>query len=444
MQSIYDPILEEIRKKDIALDLGTSFQGEYGAGVAYTTAQSVAFGGLLYVCIQDGTGQQPDTATGYWSEITNKGDAGPQGIQGIQGEPGSAAATSIAVDGLYFASDLDSGFVRSGADNIVIKTGATDALALDASQNATFSSNVIITGNLNGLDIQQNANNSLVIGTGAGSALAGDADNVIMGVGAADAATSLSKSVVIGKDAIGVGAYTGSGYVVIGHEAGNSLTSSLPGVLIGQGAGKSVSSRHNVVAIGADAAKNAICNSGNIYIGYNAGINSGGGANCIYLGNSVAAQNSGGLDNVVIGASAANATQNLSGSVVIGKGALQSGNGTSADNVIIGDGAGKNLSSGGGNVLLGHDAGAQLTTESNQLVVANSNTLTPLLAGDFTDKNIGINSTDYGSGAGVLALADVTTAPTSNPTGGGVIYFDAGVLKIRTSTGVYTVNVTAV
>jgi hypothetical protein len=43
-----------------------------------------------------------------------------------------------------------------------------------------------------------------------------------------------------------------------------------------------------------------------------------------------------------------------------------------------------------------------------------------------------------GSGQGVLAIANATTAPTSNPTGGGILYVDGGALKYRGSSGTVT------
>ncbi len=43
-----------------------------------------------------------------------------------------------------------------------------------------------------------------------------------------------------------------------------------------------------------------------------------------------------------------------------------------------------------------------------------------------------------GGGQGVLAIANATTAPTSNPTGGGILYVSGGALKYRGSSGTVT------
>ena len=53
--------------------------------------------------------------------------------------------------------------------------------------------------------------------------------------------------------------------------------------------------------------------------------------------------------------------------------------------------------------------------------------------------NAGVGtSTQFGSGAGVLGMANATTVPTTNPTGGGVLYIQAGALKYRGSSGTVT------
>jgi hypothetical protein len=44
----------------------------------------------------------------------------------------------------------------------------------------------------------------------------------------------------------------------------------------------------------------------------------------------------------------------------------------------------------------------------------------------------------YGSGTGVVCVLNATTAPTTNPTGGGVLYAEAGALKWRGSGGTVT------
>lgn len=52
--------------------------------------------------------------------------------------------------------------------------------------------------------------------------------------------------------------------------------------------------------------------------------------------------------------------------------------------------------------------------------------------------SLGLNTTDYGGGDGVIGLANASRVPSSNPTGGGVFYAEAGALKWRGSGGTIT------
>ena len=53
--------------------------------------------------------------------------------------------------------------------------------------------------------------------------------------------------------------------------------------------------------------------------------------------------------------------------------------------------------------------------------------------------NLGLGTTSFGaSSQGVLAIANAVAVPTGNPTGGGVLYVEAGALKYRGSSGTIT------
>ncbi|MCA9368484.1 hypothetical protein KC887_09630, partial [Candidatus Kaiserbacteria bacterium] len=49
----------------------------------------------------------------------------------------------------------------------------------------------------------------------------------------------------------------------------------------------------------------------------------------------------------------------------------------------------------------------------------------------------------YGGGVGVMFMTNRTTAPTSNPSGGGILYVESGALKYRGSSGTVTTIATA-
>ena len=57
--------------------------------------------------------------------------------------------------------------------------------------------------------------------------------------------------------------------------------------------------------------------------------------------------------------------------------------------------------------------------------------------GLYTRTNIQVGATvqDFGAGAGVIGLKNATTVPTTDPTGGVIIYAEGGVLKYRDPTG---------
>lgn len=51
---------------------------------------------------------------------------------------------------------------------------------------------------------------------------------------------------------------------------------------------------------------------------------------------------------------------------------------------------------------------------------------------------LGLNTSSYGGGAGVIGVANATTVPTSNPTGGAIWYVEGGASKARGSSGTTT------
>jgi len=61
--------------------------------------------------------------------------------------------------------------------------------------------------------------------------------------------------------------------------------------------------------------------------------------------------------------------------------------------------------------------------------------------GVSTSRNVFLNSAvgSYGGGQGVTFMGNVTTAPTSNPTDGGILYVEGGALKYRGSSGTVTI-----
>jgi hypothetical protein len=58
--------------------------------------------------------------------------------------------------------------------------------------------------------------------------------------------------------------------------------------------------------------------------------------------------------------------------------------------------------------------------------------------------NIGIRTaSQFGGGQGVIAIGNVSVAPSVNPSGGGILYVEDGALKFRGSNGTVTVIASA-
>jgi hypothetical protein len=70
--------------------------------------------------------------------------------------------------------------------------------------------------------------------------------------------------------------------------------------------------------------------------------------------------------------------------------------------------------------------------------VASGGTLTLRSTAHATKGTINIGASQWNDGTNVLLLGNTTAAPSSNPTGGGYLYIEAGALKYRGSSGTVT------
>jgi hypothetical protein len=71
--------------------------------------------------------------------------------------------------------------------------------------------------------------------------------------------------------------------------------------------------------------------------------------------------------------------------------------------------------------------------DSNVPIISN------IFAAIHSNGNFGFRTDSaFGSGAGVIGIANRATAPTTNPSGGGVLYVESGALKYRGSSGTVT------
>ena len=273
----------------------------------------------------------------------------------------------------------------------------------------------------NNVNIGANSGNaSVAIGEGAGSTGGGGLYGTIIGRNASGGGT------VIGADAVG------GGKVAIGHNASAAATQAIAiggsaNYQFSQAIGGTVNGNFGV-AIGSNSAEaNSVAigysllsgSANTIQIGtFNAAyhstqVSTGAPSSNILMGTSIVQHHPTAnanaitdyVGNVFLGSNIASyPSGSLSSNVIIGQNAYSSGdtsyaNETGSNNVIIGNGAGAGLDpavSGSytrplsGNVIIGYQA-AQEQAISNKLYIANSNTTTPLIYGDFSDGYVTIN-----------------------------------------------------
>ena len=203
---------------------------------------------------------------------------------------------------------------------------------------------------------------------------------------------------------------TGARNTFAGYQAGLSNTTGYDNVFLGNGAGYSNTIGYKNIGIGSSALYNGINNGENVAIGtaalFSADSSPLGGAwfnvavgqhalfstTTGYSNNAVGgyalSANTTGAFNDAFGYQALNNMTTGNYNVALGGNALLS-NISGSNNVAVGYNAG-NTNTGSGNVFLGYQAGLN-ETGSNKLYIANSNTSTPLIWGDFNLSQLEFN-----------------------------------------------------
>ncbi|GAG54233.1 unnamed protein product, partial [marine sediment metagenome] len=180
---------------------------------------------------------------------------------------------------------------------------------------------------------------------------------------------------------------TAASNTFIGYQAGRSIEGSGSNVAVGKGALYASGANNNTVenvAVGYEALYNVTeFGAENTAVGYKALRSTTEGGEEINSANTAVGWLAGGdigadsIENVFMGVSA-------------GEGAGETGK--VDGNVFVGYQAGQEINTGDYNIAIGYMAGeGWLDTESNLLVVDNTDTATPLIYGDFSADNISIN-----------------------------------------------------
>jgi hypothetical protein len=341
-------------------------------------------------------------------------------------------------------------FLGSGAGNFTMASvgqnvgiGAGGVLAA-----VTTAQDIVAIGYTAGSAITTGGRNTLV-GSGAGAALTTGDYNVAIGLGALPIGTTAFNQVAIGAGALansnapgpnvavggGVMAALTSGFhnAALGVDALSTITTAVNNTAIGTFAARGTSGSHNT-AIGCEAMQNAASGDHNTAVGrqaIGAGVLTG--LENVAIGSQSLKAVTSGSDNVGVGAHVGEALTTGGGNTIIGAYAAQNLT-TGHTNIIIG--AGHGIASGVKNVVIGQVTGLA-SGLSNNIIIADGDGNRRFNA-DSTG-NIGLNTPDqYGGGQKVIGIANCAVAPTTNPTGGGIVYVESGALKYRGSAGTVT------
>lgn len=257
------------------------------------------------------------------------------------------------------------------------------------------------------------------MGYQAGKANTSGAYNTFSGYNAGLANTTGEKNVFVGFES-GRTNTTGTSNVALGTNAGYNSNGS-NNILIGEGAGYSITSGQHNTFIGSSAGYSQTYVLYNVMIGTSAGYHVNttgfGGSFNVFMGINTGYQLARSRDNTLLGSNAGYWIENGQGNTFIGSDAGRggadrtppwvAGTNASEQNTTIGFKSSENIQTGGYNVALGAYAGntnvggsknvflgyqaGYSETGSNKLYISNSNTLTPLIYGDFSTLALTVN-----------------------------------------------------
>ncbi|MCB9207041.1 MAG: hypothetical protein H6611_07010 [Ignavibacteriales bacterium] len=145
-------------------------------------------------------------------------------------------------------------------------------------------------------------------------------------------------------------------------------------------------------AIGANSLRSNTNASYNTAIGYYSLNSNTTGQNNTAIGSEALRDNTNGMDNIAIGETSLLKNTNGKNNTAIGNSSLQN-NISGENNTAIGYNSGSKTL-GNGNIFIGYSAGSN-ETGSNKLYIENSNSVDPLIYGNFTDDSIKINGNLY-------------------------------------------------
>ncbi len=267
-------------------------------------------------------------------------------------------------------------------------------------------------------------NSNTFYGRGAGNGATGDDDSDTFVGYQAGYATTGAANTFVGYQA-GYANTTGLGNTFLGYYAGYSNTTANANTFVGDYAGWKNTTGYRNTFLGEAAGRSNTTGESNTFVGNIAGYYNTTGAANTFMGYQAGYANTTGLGNTFLGyyAGSSNTTgyantclgvyagwKNTTGywNTFLGEAAGRS-NTTGYYNTFVGLGAGYYNTTGLGNVFLGYFAGRD-ETGSNKLYIANSETATPLIYGEFDNRTLTINGNlrVVAPDNGLIRLTDVT------------------------------------
>ncbi len=193
-------------------------------------------------------------------------------------------------------------------------------------------------------------------------------------------------SVIVGDGAGNAVLPTATSNVFVGFISGMSNTTGADNTFVGWGAASGNTTGGYNTIVGRSAGGSNTTAFYNTFVGAQSGFKNSTGPGNTFIGSGCGYENISGGNNVVTGFGAG-AKLNSWGNAIYGRSA--GANAIGDGNVLVGQSAGSVAVS--GNVMIGSGAG-ETAAVSNQLYIANSNTTTPLIWGDFATSKLKFNA----------------------------------------------------
>lgn len=307
----------------------------------------------------------------------------------------------------------------------------------------TVASNGNLTINNNGAaGVRTIFSDNVTVGAGASRVDSPTADTIFIGNGSGQSRTGGSAQVALGRLTLGGAAVSGNNLIAIGDLALRYVTSGASNIAIGAQALTNLTTGVNNIAIGISAGLSVQTTSDSLFIGDNSGLYFTGNGNFFFgreSGLGVSGSSTGQY-NLGLGVTTLKALTTGSYNIAIGAFSGLSLT-TGGNNTFLGYDAGRSCVTGTGNVFIGYQAGTN-ETGGNKLYIANSNTSTPLIFGDFSTPSLTFNGSVTMGDARNIAFGTTTGTKIGTATSQKIGFFNATPI-IQPTTAVAAATFTA-